>query len=667
MDNTTFIEKLKSAEYAGFNAIEYADGGQELYLSFKGLLEWTNTNLNMYSKNAEIIQIDFESDKPMFMYSTTVSTNLQKCYIRNSLLNTTGGTLEGTEDNTLPSPFNAVDKFDNGKLRALASELSAGIVDPDSSGSTIKMSPTLGNINNIYLNCSYISEQLIKHSDNEGNMVSIANFLQELCNGVNKALGSINDLQVVGDVDGKQDILTITDYQQVRIKGLVKAASSDKRETSTINAQGLKSMVTSISAQSSITPDLATMISVGAQANGEALGQEAVAFQKLNNGLEDRVYPTKGISRKVVEIQNKAKDKRKEEAESKFRDNLVSYVKLITNQQPISNELFSPVTLKSDEKTNLENIPVELYKYLLGQYTQTNQTPAGFIPIKLDLTLYGISGIKIFQKFKITKDVLPFSYDQEYDFTVTGVSHTVDSARWSTSISSIMGLAEKDTIEEEAFNLTLDLTLTEGGTGGTGVFGTTGKNCPAPGTNIISNGWDAIPKPFERTILTYQEAKAAILAATDNKNLQIAILAVIIQEQGRGGKISGFNHNYGGFDITRGGWKFTTIGASNTNGYVLATEGGTKCRIAYVSFRNAASFFKVKLASFTRKGFDKPLTGAQVATMWYTKWNGKGARLFWNNNDLGYKDKYPTVEEYDKFVVANFEKEYYNTAKKLIG
>ena len=204
----------------------------------------------------------------------------------------------------------------------------------------------------------------------------------------------------------------------------------------------------------------------------------------------------------------------------------------------------------------------------------------------------------------------------------------------------------------------------EGSAGG----GTTGANCPAPGTNIIPNGWGGFEKPFERTILTYQQAKAAIVAAAPgNKNLQIAILAVIIQEQGKGGKISGFNHNYGGFDITRGAWKFNTIGASNTNGYVLATEGGTKCRIAYVSFKDAASFFKVKTGSFKRKGFDKPLTGAQVAKLWYEKWNGYGAREFWKKNKLGYKDKYPNREDYDKFVVSNFEKQYYNVAKRLIG
>tara|TARA_R110000764_G_scaffold53414_4_gene116377 strand:+ start:4749 stop:6959 length:2211 start_codon:yes stop_codon:yes gene_type:complete len=462
MDNSAFITKMEDVDYAGYNAIEYADGGLELYISFKSLLEWTNINLNMFSEGVELIKIDFDSDKPMFMYSTTISTNLQKCYVRNSYLATTKGTFENTQP-----PFRDIDKFEDGsKLETLKNKLNTLAARPDGEpGPYVPTSteegvplgkyiyPTVGNINNIYLNAIYISEQLKKLSDNESNKVSIAKFLQEICNGVNKALGSINDLQVIGDVDGAQNILTIVDFQQVRIRGLSNV--NERKQVTTINAQGLKSMVTSISAQSSITPDLATMISVGAQANGETLGQEAVAFQKLNAGLTDRVYPTKGISAEKLEEQKEATEEREEKAKAKFNENLRSYVTLINNQKPVPGDFFGPVSLKADANANIENIPVELYKYLLGQFTETNQTAAGFIPIKLDLTLYGISGIKIFQKFKITKDILPFSYDQDYEFTITGVSHAVDSARWSTSISSIMGLAEKELIKEEAFKVIL--------------------------------------------------------------------------------------------------------------------------------------------------------------------------------------------------------------------
>lgn len=43
-----FINEIKAKDFGGFNAIEYADGGQEIYLSFKALLKWINENVNLY-------------------------------------------------------------------------------------------------------------------------------------------------------------------------------------------------------------------------------------------------------------------------------------------------------------------------------------------------------------------------------------------------------------------------------------------------------------------------------------------------------------------------------------------------------------------------------------------------------------------------------------------
>jgi hypothetical protein len=658
---TDFIKSIKTIEFGGFNGIEYSDGGFEPYISFQALLKWVGEYPNLFSAKFPIIKVDYESDKPLFMYSTSVSCDLSKCYIRNDYLKTTLGTFNPS----IAPSFKNINTFTDGNYGGLNSTLKeeAGVIED------ISMYPQIGNINFIYLSVTYLSELILKQSDNSNNKVTVGTFLQKVCDGVNKSLGSINDLQVITDVDGTAETLTIVDYQQKRIKGLPDIRKEEKRTITTIQAQGLGSMLTSIQAQSSITPELASTISIGAQAQSQPVGEEATSFSRLSRGLTDRVYPAKvqGDSEAAL----KREEDRKKAVENKFKQAISSYSKFIKNQIPQPGDSYSPVLLKSTDTTNISNIAVELYKSCLAMFTDTKQTSTAFIPIKLDISLYGIAGTKIYQKFKLSNDVLPLSYQGDYEFIILGVSHTVNSAKWETSISSLISLKDekiKESGPDKPFSVKLsELDVTTGSsTNSSG--GLQPAGCPALGTNIVSNGWGGFEKPFERTILTYQQAKAAIVAAAPgNKNLQIAILAVIIQEQGKEGKISGFNHNYGGFDITRGAWKFNTIGASNTNGYVLATEGGTKCRIAYVSFKDAASFFKVKTGSFKRKGFDKPLTGAQVAKLWYEKWNGYGAREFWKKNKLGYKDKYPNREDYDKFVVSNFEKQYYNVAKRLIG
>ena len=443
----TFIEEIKGQKLAGVNAIEYANGGQEIYLSFQALLKWIGENVNLFSNGEEIIEIDWKSNKPMLMYSTSVSCNLQKCYIRNLHLGTTGGTYRTSSG---VAEFHPITRFEG-------AQYTQNIPKQKDTG-TLTMYPEVGNINYIYLNLMYLSTTLIKESDNAEGKVSIRKYLQVLCDGVNKALGSINDFQVISDVDGAGEKLVIIDYQQSRLQNLTKTAPRTE-----IKAQGLGSMLTNIQAQSSITPEIATMISVGAQAQGDTVGVEATSFSKLSYDLTDRIYPEKELgltdTLELRQARSKKAKELKEQIESTYQTALQSYSEILKNQIPENaDEFYGPVTLESTEVSNLENTPVELYKAALAKFTETGQTSTAFIPIKLDFSLYGISGIKIFQKFKLSNDILPLSYEGDFEFQVMGVGHTVDNSTWTTSINSLISLKEKK-VPKEADIGTFGITL----------------------------------------------------------------------------------------------------------------------------------------------------------------------------------------------------------------
>jgi len=50
----------------------------------------------------------------------------------------------------------------------------------------------------------------------------------------------------------------------------------------------------------------------------------------------------------------------------------------------------------------------------------------------------GISGIKLYQKFLITNDILPPSYqDDNVDLQVTGVNHNIDGSAWMTKLDTL--------------------------------------------------------------------------------------------------------------------------------------------------------------------------------------------------------------------------------------
>ena len=493
-----FIDTIKKSDFGGFNAIEYADGGQEVYLSFQALLKWISENINLYSNGEEIIKVDWESNKPMFLYSTSVSCNLQTCYIRNGYLKTTPGTIS-----TVVSEFNKIDSFNGPTAQRYIDlintlEKNANVVVSPS------LYPTVGNINNIYINIALLSAEIFEGTkEKSDNTISIRQYLQNLCDKINKALGSINDLQVISDVDGTVETITIVDYQQKRIKGLTKDI-----EPVEIKAQGLGSMLTGIQAQSSITPEIATMISVGAQAQGEAVGVEATSFSNLSEGLKDRIYPTKGIGEK-----GKQGDLKQEQIETKFSNAVNSYGKIIRNQIPVGGDYYGPVSLQTTDKTNIENIAVELYKSALAKFTESGQTSTAFIPIKLDFSLYGMSGMKIFQKFKLSNDVLPLSYKGNFEFIVTGLSHTIDNSKWETSVSSLISLKDKP-LKEKIVRIPITIVLPDL---------ITNTNNSGPTTKGITFG-----QPFQSPT-TYVYYIDGIASQTRNQPLQNRLFNIIDQ------------------------------------------------------------------------------------------------------------------------------------------
>jgi hypothetical protein len=297
--------------------------------------------------------------------------------------------------------------------------------------------PQVGNMNYIYLNAGFVAEQMTKQADAADSAVSIRKLLQAICDEVGKALGSINDFQVV--IDDDQNTITIVDYNQKRIKGLSNIEGS---QVTTIKAQGLGSFVTGISAQSSITPELATMISIGAQANGNKPGVEAVSFSLMNKGLIDRLYVEKSPPGETDKTDKDLLAKSEKERSTKYQQTRAAYVTFIANQKESSEK----VLFKSTDKLNLENICADFYKTLLGAYTNDKQTSTSFIPVKVDLSLAGMSGIKIFQRFTLSGDVLPYTYKDNFDFVITGVSHEVsNNGKWTTKLSAIIALKEETT------------------------------------------------------------------------------------------------------------------------------------------------------------------------------------------------------------------------------
>jgi hypothetical protein len=138
-----------------------------------------------------------------------------------------------------------------------------------------------GLLMNLYINFDFISKLLLANGGPDQEL-SLFKFMQDLCNGINSALGGVNKLETIVKDDY---IVTIIDQ----------TFSLEKPVTVELEVYGYNpkdqtsNFVKDIKFVSKITPQLASMVSIGATAAGSNTSEiDGTAFSKWSEGLVDR-------------------------------------------------------------------------------------------------------------------------------------------------------------------------------------------------------------------------------------------------------------------------------------------------------------------------------------------------------------------------------------------
>jgi len=284
---------------------------------------------------------------------------------------------------------------------------------------------------NIYLNFEFILECL--KTDDKGN-VNVFEFLSSICTGLNKALGGINNLEPI--IDETTNTLQIIDTTPIP------GRSSSGVGEYTLQIYGynktgqkyISNFVRNVDLKTAITPEFATMVTVGATAGGYVKGTEATAFSKWNDGLTDR-FKEELLPANPNSEQNSGEEN---EAEVNYAEQFIT--KGYTTRYGLTN-LSGNFKLNQDAIERNLSIVTEYYKYILAKEAKNQSTAGGtigFVPFKLNLTLDGISGIKIYNKLRINTEFLPKAYGKTADLIVTGVSHTLSNNDWTTQIETTL-------------------------------------------------------------------------------------------------------------------------------------------------------------------------------------------------------------------------------------
>tara|TARA_R100001509_G_scaffold165686_1_gene148895 strand:- start:4864 stop:7779 length:2916 start_codon:yes stop_codon:yes gene_type:complete len=411
-----------------------------MYIRFGALITYLQNKVipNIKSGNETVPLFKIQNDaKPngtiMYTIPNQQSNDLKKCYIRTKLEFPTDITEDdGTKHskgsyyitaNDKLEPFRTLDYNGDSKLNKYKSVNRAFPL-------------------NVYLHFDFVREVLDSNTDKDGN-VSIFNLLKGLCDGINLSLGGINNLEPI--MHETTNTLHIVDTTP--IPGRVNPIGKYK-----LNLFGYagetSNFIRKLDVKTAITPEYATMITVGATAGGNIKGVDATSFAKWNKGVIDKfkqeLEPADQSSANSFPA-----DPVKNYSQKTLKNFVQSWLCAETSKQFSSEGLWKEGVSDSLIDQNL-SINTEFYKYAIARKNQLSSGPnvsggIGFIPFKINFTIDGLSGIKIYNVLHVDTSFLPKVYGNTLDFIVTGITHKVSKGDWETELTvTVIPKSSKD-------------------------------------------------------------------------------------------------------------------------------------------------------------------------------------------------------------------------------
>jgi len=291
----------------------------------------------------------------------------------------------------------------------------------------------VGNLYDIHVNIHYIAGLLKSCTTN--NSLPLLRFLETLMNGIQSSLGSVNKFTVSYEHDTNR----IKIYDDIPLdKNFLAKLDPPIKDTpesvATFNILGYArnifegSFIQNVSLTTTISNQLASMISIGAQAQTPSDVTNATGFMKFNKGLTDSIIPTK-VS--VVAAQQQVKDN-PEKSMAKF------YTKLKAKGGIINDLYLQGITPTSEMIDSQQTNAAIIFRSITSKYSIDEDIPTqSFIPFNLSLQMDGFSGAKIYEKFTINSEILPPGYPDVLNFVIKGLNHNISGEGWVTNIESL--------------------------------------------------------------------------------------------------------------------------------------------------------------------------------------------------------------------------------------
>ena len=340
-----------------------------------------------------------------------------------------------------------------------------------------KNSSSYGKIMNLYFNMEWVLTTMDSLKDENGK-ISLFDLINSLCKGWNEASGNFSKLQPIITEDKTLQIIDelVLPDKNDWLKDPKYSTLPLSTNSAVFKVYTKESFIKDVSFNTTISNNLATMITIGATSKGYIPGQDSTALSRMNAGLVDR------FKKEINNEGDKGEESQSAQAlPDNFKETYKAFNAFITrlggdnptwDQEAINNftntaaqfyeydqayQIISPTPPKPNSNTPITfdtirqaqqaiefqnqvggNVDVTLIGTVERLASKKSSPSIGFLPFDLQLKMDGLSGMKIYQAYTIDNNFLPSNYPQSLEFLIKGITNTIQNNEWTTTIESIV-------------------------------------------------------------------------------------------------------------------------------------------------------------------------------------------------------------------------------------
>ena len=284
-----------------------------------------------------------------------------------------------------------------------------------------------GSTMNVLLSIEYILNLVKQYSaKDEKGSIYLKPFLEQIISDMNKSLGNINLFRLAYNDAG--NTYHIVDDQFV--PGTAEDDYISKDGKTELPLYGLKSIAKSLEIKTEISTKLANMIAISSNANSKyANSTNATDTGLINTGYTDRYINNK------TEISS---EKEKSNSNAAVINSAIKFDQTI-------KEFYGSIRPSTDSVAFATNYYINKMSKVKSE--ETGSRASALIPVSVNFTTDGISGMNIGQGFTIPDKFLPYTYNERNEvsddlkkvgFVILGVQNSFESNQWNTSIRANM-------------------------------------------------------------------------------------------------------------------------------------------------------------------------------------------------------------------------------------